>query len=102
MERKTEILKLFDKVDSKDLLVKSVDDLLFLEEQLEALRKVPHIKYHPTNPTLQKRTEAGKLYKEYLQQYNTLVRNLSAVLHKNDVDVDESPLRSYFNRLKGI
>ena len=76
MGRKEEILQLFKDVEHKDLLVKSVDDLLFLEDQLEELRTKPHIKYHPTNPSLQKRTEAGKLYKEYLQQYTNVVKIL--------------------------
>lgn len=75
--------------------------MLFLEDQLEELRKVPHIKYHPKNPSIQKRTEAGKLYKEYLQQYNNLVKSLSSILIKNDIDIEESPLRAYFNKLQG-
>ena len=99
--RREDIIKLFDKVDSKELLIRCIDDLLFLETQLEELRKVPHIKYHPVNKELSKRTEAGKLYKEYLQQYNNLVKILSSVLYKNDVDVDDSPLRAYFNMIKG-
>lgn len=101
MERKNEILKLFEKIDSKELIIKSIDEMLFLEEQLEILRKTPHIKYHPKNPAIQKKTEAGKLYKEYLQQYVNLVKTLSSVLMKNDVDSDESPLKAYFNKLKG-
>lgn len=101
MDRKEEILKLFEKVDSKDLIIKTIDEMMFLEDQLDTLRTVPHIKYHPTNPSLQKRTEAGKLYKEYLQQYNNIVKSLSSLLLKNDVDVNESPLRAYFNKLKG-
>lgn len=101
MERKNEILKLFEKIDSKELLVKSIDDMLFLEDQLEELRKIPHIKYHPTNPSIQKKTEAGKLYKEYLQQYVNLVKTLSSVLYKNDIDSDVSPLKAYFDKLKG-
>lgn len=101
MGRKEEILQLLKDVEHKDLLVKSVDDLLFLEDQLEELRTKPHIKYHPTNPSLQKRTEAGKLYKEYLQQYNNLVKTLCSVLYKNDSEASESPLRIYFEKVNG-
>lgn len=102
MNRKKEILALFDKIDTKELIVRSVDEMLFLEEQLETLRKVPHIKYHPKNPSLQKRTEAGKLYKEYLQQYNNLVKSLIGVLHKNDGEADISPLRAFAEQFKGV
>jgi hypothetical protein len=102
MERKDEILKLFEKVESKDLIIRSVDEMLFLESQLEELRKVPHIKYHPEHPEIQKRTEAGKLYKEYLQQYNNLVKTLCSVLNKNDIDNEDSPLRAYFQKVKNL
>lgn len=99
MDRKEELVKLFENVDSKDLIIRSIDEMLFLENQLEQLRQVPHIKFHPTNPELQKRTEAGKLYKEYLQQYNNIVKTLCSILHKNDVEVEDSPLRAYFKRM---
>lgn len=99
MDRKEELVKLFESVDSKDLIIRSIDEMLFLENQLEALRQVPHIKFHPTNPELQKRTEAGKLYKEYLQQYNNIVKTLCSILNKNDVEVEDSPLRAYFKRM---
>lgn len=102
LNRKDEILKLFEKVDSKELLFKTIDDMLFLEGQLEELRKVPHIKYHPKNKEISKRTEAGKLYKEYLQQYNNLVKTLSSVLLKNDIDSEDSPLRAYFQKVQGL
>lgn len=101
MSRKDEILKLFKDVEHKELLLKSIDDLLFLEDQLEELRTKPHIKYHPTKPELQKRTEAGKLYKEYLQQYNNLVKTLCSVLYKNENEGNESPLRIYFEKVNG-
>ena len=101
MERKLELLKLFNNVDCKDLVIRCVDDMLFLEEQLEALRKVPHVKYHPTDPSISKRTEAGKLYKEYLQQYNNIVKTLCSVINKNEAGDEDSPLRAYFKKLQG-
>lgn len=100
MGRKEDIVDLFKDVDSKEIIIKLVDDMLFLEEQLDELRKVPHIRCHPVHKELQKRTEAGKLYKEYLQQYNNIVKGLSSVLYKNEVEVNESPLRDYFNKLR--
>ncbi len=101
MERKIELLNLFKNVECKELIIRSIEDMLFLEDQLEALRKVPHIKYHPTNPELQKRTEAGKLYKEYLQQYNNIVKTLCSILNKSEDGNEDSPLRAYFKKLQG-
>lgn len=101
MTRKEELLKLFESMDSKELIIRSIDDMLFLECQLDELRKVPHIKYHPEHPEIQKRTEAGKLYKEYLQQYTNIIKTLISVLHKTDTEIDESPLRAYFKKVNG-
>lgn len=75
-----------------------VDEMVFLEGQLDFLRTKPLIKFHPTNPELQKPTAAGKLYKEYLQQYNNIVKTLSSVLRRVDV-TEDSPLRAYFKKV---
>lgn len=100
MTRREEVLKAFEGIDEnqKVLIIKLVDDMIFIEEQLDNLRKYPLIKIHPTNPELQKSTSAGKLYKDYLQQYNNIVRSLCSLLHKEE-SVDESPLREYFKRI---
>ena len=100
--RKEEILKLFDKIDSKELLIKLIDDMIFLEEKLEELRKLPHMKCNPKFPEIQKRTEAGKLYKEYLQQYANLVKSLASALSKTDVDIEDSPIFLYFKKAQGM
>lgn len=101
INRKESLLNLFKEIDSKELITQSIDELLFLEEQLQELRQVPHLKYHPTNKNISKRTEAGKLYKDYLQQYNNLVKSLISVLQKNDTENDDSPLRIYFKQVQG-
>lgn len=100
-ERKEEILRCFENIDKNQysLIIKLVDDMLFLENQLEDLRKLPLIKVHPQNPELMKQTSAGKLYKDFLQQYNNIVRTLCSILHKDEASGDESPLREYFKRL---
>lgn len=101
MSRKEEVLKCFDGVDEsrRVLIIKLVDDMIFIEEQLDELRKLPLIKIHPKNPEMQKATSAGKLYKEYLQQYNNIVRSLCSILHKEESGEGDSPLREYFKRI---
>lgn len=101
MTRKEEVLNAFKDIDEnqKVLIIKLVDDMIFIEEQLESLRQYPLIKIHPKNPELQKTTSAGKLYKDYLQQYNNIVRSLCSSLHKEEGSED-SPLREYFKRIK--
>ena len=99
MSRKEELLKLFENVENKALIENLINDLYFMEEQLIKLRELPMIKVHPTNPELQKRTEASKLYKDVLQQYNNVIRTLSSFIRHDD-SVEESPLEAYLKNLK--
>ena len=102
MTRKEELQKVFENIDEdkRTLVTKVIDEVVFLEEQLISLKKYPFIKIHPTDPTLQKVTVAGKQYKELLQQYNNSIKLLCSVLNKNEGG-EESPLREYL-RLKGL
>ena len=83
MSRKSELLKVFENVDeSKDVILPLIDDVVFLEDRLDELRKLPFIRVNPKDPSQQKSTPASKLYRELLQQYNqcnffqrVLVRN---------------------------
>lgn len=72
-----------------------VDEIIFIEEQLVSLKKLPFIKIHPADPSRQKTTPAAKQYKELLQQYNNSLRllfKLSGDLGENE---EESPLRKW-------
>lgn len=95
MDRKKELLKLFEHVeDTKDIIKPMIDDVVFLEEQLQALRKLPFIRFNPADPSQQKPTPAAKQYKELLQQYNNCVKILTGIIRK-DTPEEDSPLRAY-------
>ena len=100
MSRKDDLIKIFENVDpaTKSLVIKLIDDAVFLETQLESLRKYPFIKIHPKQPEIQKPTVASKQYKELLQQYNNIVKLLCSILHKDDSEEGASPLREYMKR----
>ena len=100
MSRREELLNCFKDVsEEKRLIVNNlIDELLFLEEQLKALRKKPMIKTHPKDPKKIKATESAKLYKEFLQQYTNAAKILLS-LHKNNDEKTQSPLRAYLERL---
>jgi len=89
--RKDDLLKV---VDNNAEYVKLIDEIVYLEEQLDVLRELPKIKINPDNPEMQKATPAAKMYKEYLQQYLNAVKLLSKAA-KIDADEDESPLRAW-------
>ncbi len=99
-ERKQELLQIFEQVeDTKGLIVPMIDDVVFLEAQLEELRKLPFIKVHPDYPDIQKPTAAAKQYKELLQQYNNCIKILASVIRKDSPE-DESPLRAFIKARK--
>lgn len=94
MDRKNELLKLID----HDLtLTPLIDEVIYLEEQLDQLRLLPKIKVHPDDPSKQKPTPAAKLYKEYLQQYTNVIKILLRATGADESE-DESPLREWMRQ----
>ena len=102
MKRKQELLKVFDNIDAdlKKVVTPLIDDVVFLEERLEELRKLPFIRFNPSNPSMQKNTPACKMYKELLQQYNNCIKILCGVIGKN-ADAETSPLQEYLKMVGG-
>ncbi len=95
MSRKEELLQIFDQVDdTKGIIAPMIDDVVFLEEQLQELRKLPFIRINPHDHSQQKATPAAKQYKELLQQYNNCIKILTGILRK-DTPEEESPLRAF-------
>lgn len=102
MNRKEELLKTFEQIeDTKGIILPMIDDVVFLEEQLQELRKLPFMKVNPKNPAQQKPTAAAKQYKELLQQYNNCIKILTGILRK-DAPEEESPLRAFLNARKQV
>ena len=91
MTRKEEILQAVN--DNKTLLP-LIDDMVYLERQLEQLRALPKIKVDPENDQRQKATAAAKLYKEYLQQYVNVVKVIQKAAGA-DGEGDDSPLSKW-------
>jgi hypothetical protein len=101
LNRKDELLNVFNEIeDTKDIILPMIDDVVFLEEQLKDLRKLPFLRVNPDNPSQQKPTPAAKLYKELLQQYNICIKILTGILRK-DAPEEDSPLRAFLNARKG-
>ena len=100
MTRKEELTKIFENVeDTKGIIMPLIDDVVFLEEQLKELRKLPFIKVHPDYPEIQKPTAASKQYKELLQQYNNCIKIMTSIIRK-DAPEEESPLRAFISSRK--
>lgn len=91
MTRKEEIL---EAVKNDKTLVPLIDDMVYLERQLDQLRALPKIKVDPENDQRQKATPAAKLYKEYLQQYVNVVKVIQKATGA-DGSGDDSPLAKW-------
>ncbi len=78
-----------------------LEEVIFLENKLDELRKLPFIKINPENPTQQRNTPAAKMYKEFLQQYINCIKLIENIIYREksseDEGEEESPLRRWFN-----
>ena len=95
LERKEELMKLAND-SNRTTILPLIDELIYLENQLDYYRTLPMIKVNPENPMQQKATPAAKLYKEFLQQYTNVVKVISRIT-TNENDQEESPLRKWAN-----
>ena len=97
-DRKQELLNIVTK-SGTDNFAKAgqlIDEIVFIEEQLKELRKLPFLNVHPDKPALQKATPAAKQYKEMMQQYNNSLRLLFRLTGDIGGEVEEiSPLRQW-------
>lgn len=87
--------------DSLELVSSVIDNVVFLEQRLTELKKLPFIQVHPQDATKQRSTPAAKQYKEFLQQYVNCIKMIEYVIYKGkrleSDEVEESPLRKWFN-----
>lgn len=92
MDRKNELEKIVGK--DNELVDQLIDEIIFLENQLIELKKLPFISVNPKNSMQQKSTPAAKQYKEFLQQYANCIKVLARVTGQDDKEED-SPLRKW-------
>ena len=102
MSRSEDLRKIFKDFDETKFAVIEplIDEAVYLEEQMIALKKYPFIKSREYKGEIQtKVTAAGKQYREYLQTYTNIIDKLCRMLGKVDGD-DDSPLRAFFEQMK--
>lgn len=86
--------KLKKMVDNDSTYYPLIEHIVGLENELDRLKKLPHIRVNPNNPELQKATPAAKQYKEFLQQYLNALKVLAKVSGKEN-ETEDSPLREW-------
>lgn len=104
MARKEELLEIICKNDNSNMIKAEqlIDEVVFIEEQLVELKKLPFININPKNPMQQKATPAAKQYKELLQQYNNSLRLLFRLSGDMGESEEESPLRKWIKSRKEL
>ena len=87
-----ELQMLFEDVeDDKASVVRPLlVEIVFMEERLETLRKLPQIRVHPQNPARQEITAAGKQYKETMQAYLNAIKVLQSTLSRYSVEEQDA------------
>ena len=95
LTRKETLEDIFKDIEpnEKKLIDPLIDEVIFLEEQMISLKKLPFISIHPKNNALQKKTEAAKLYKECTQSYMNAIRILCSILHKVESTAQDELLK---------
>ena len=101
MDKKKRLKELNDFVgeDKVIFLQPLINDIIFMEEQAEKLKELPFIKVNKNNPSMQKRTDASKLYLSLIAQYTQDIKALSFIAGKSADDEEMSPLRLYIQKL---
>ena len=94
MSRREELLKYLGSKDNGAMIEPMVDEVVFLDQRLTELRKLPFLRIHPKNPEIQKATPASRMYVSLMAQYNANIRTLARLSGKIEVE-EESPLRSW-------
>lgn len=72
-----------------------IEEIVFLEERLAELKKLPFMKVHAKDPAKMKATPASRQYKEYLQQYNNSLKLFLKLCGDLGEIEEESPLRKW-------
>ncbi|MDO9592972.1 MAG: hypothetical protein Q7I98_07270 [Erysipelotrichaceae bacterium] len=92
LEKLNEIFRKVDP-DKQKLVEKLLCDAAFLSEQNDRLRAsievTGMVKFHPTNPNLQKPTEAAKQYLRNLQTYSVVIKTLNMIFTKDTIEEED-------------
>lgn len=100
MNRKEELLKIINKSGSQNDIkaAQLIDEIIFIEERLVELKKLPFIRVSKKNPAVQETTPASRQYKELLQQYNNSLRLLFRLSGDMSESEETSPLREWMKK----
>ena len=87
-KRLKELNKIIDGIHSEQAAVirPMLNDVVFLEDRLAELRKLPQIRIHKTDKMRQEPTAAAKQYKEAVQSYTNIIKVVLMALYRDETD----------------
>ena len=88
MDRLTQLFEISAKLDpdKRTAVEPLLIDIVFMENRLADLRKLPHLRIHPKNPERQQVTAAGKQYKETMQSYLNALKVVLTAINRQESD----------------
>ena len=94
-KRAAKLLEIARAAGEEEKAAELVEDIAFLEQRLQELRRLPFLRIDPNNPERQRPTPASRQYKELLQQYNNSLKLFCKLCGDLREEEAESPLRAW-------
>lgn len=94
MERIEQLQEITSKLslEQQAIVQPLLGEITFMEKRLDELRRLPHLRIHPKDPSRQQVTPAGKQYKETMQAYLNAVKVIMTALYKSDTNAADELL----------
>lgn len=88
MDRLSRLQEIFQNVDEDKaaLVAPLLPQVVYMEQRLDELQRLPQLRIHPKNPARQEITAAGKQYKETMQAYLNAIKVLQMTLGRYSVE----------------
>ncbi|WP_302826615.1 hypothetical protein [Anaerofustis stercorihominis] len=102
-ERKTTLLKTIKtlKEENQPYMSSLLDEFLFLESELENLKKYPMFEVKQGDDFKQRTTPAGKRYLEVLQQYHNISKTIFSQFNKIEF-VEDTAINEFYELLQTL
>lgn len=95
MTRFEQLQEIFSSIDDdkKQVIEPLIVDVVYMEERLVELKKLPHIRVDKNNPMRQETTPAFKQWKELQQQYLNALKVLMTALYRVESSAADELMR---------
>lgn len=95
MARLEQLQEIFSSIDDdkKQVIEPLLSDVVYMEERLAELKKLPHIRVDKNNPQRQEATAAFKQWKDMQQQYLNALKVLMTALYRVESDAADELMR---------